>query len=71
MDEVYLEEDEAEEPLLPPAPPSHAPSGPGTPLQMVEPPALRTPPLATSDGPAVTPPPAEPERPPEGAAPVS
>jgi hypothetical protein len=70
MDEVYLEEDEDEEPLLPPAPPAHAPSGPGTPLQMVEPPALRTPSPPTADGPGATPP-AEPERPPEGATPAS
>jgi hypothetical protein len=81
LDEVYLEEDEAEEPLPPPAPPAAAPSGPGAPLQMVEAPALRTPPAPAApatDGanqgapPAdvVPPPPAGTERPPEGAPPV-
>jgi hypothetical protein len=64
LDEVYLEEDEPEEPLLPPSP--VAPSGQtttGQPLQMVEAPALRTPPatpptVAVSDGNAAAPPPA-------------
>lgn len=41
LDEVYLEEDEPAEPLLPPSP-APAPGG-ATPLQMVEPPVLRTP----------------------------
>ncbi len=64
LDEVYLEEDEPEEPLLPPAP-ATAPSGSATsqPLQMVEAPALRTPPAppptaAVSDGNAAVAPPA-------------
>ena len=35
MDEVYLEEDEPDEPLLPPSPPATAPPT-GQPLQMVE-----------------------------------
>jgi hypothetical protein len=71
LDEVYLEEDEPDEPLLPPAPPAPAPSGAGTPLQMVEPPGLRTPPSpATTDGPGAAPP-TEPERPAEGTTPAS
>ncbi len=37
LDEVYLEEDEPAEPLLPPTPPVTTPGG-ATPLQMVEPP---------------------------------
>ena len=48
IDEVYLEEDEPEEPLLPP-PPAPAPTGTSQPLQMVEAPTLR---------PIPTPPPA-------------
>lgn len=56
LDEVYLEEDEPEEPLLPPSPPVSA--GAGQPLQMVEAPALRTPPpTTTGDGNAAAPPP--------------
>jgi hypothetical protein len=64
MDEVYLEEGEPEEPLLPPSPPATAPSG-GQPLQMVEAPALRTPAAAPAvgDGPSSPPPP---EKPAEG-----
>lgn len=53
LDEVYLEEDEAEEPLLPPSPPPTSPSGSPSqkPLQMVDAPALRVPPPA-GDSPA-------------------
>jgi hypothetical protein len=40
IDEVYLEEDEPEEPLLPPTP-AAAPTGTSQPLQMVDAPALR------------------------------
>jgi hypothetical protein len=71
LDEVYLEEDEPEEPLLPPAAPA-ASTGSSQPLQMVDAPSLRTPPAAPAgDGnpafpppsstpaPAPTPPPAE------------
>jgi hypothetical protein len=57
IDEVYLEEDEPEEPLLPPAPaPAPAPSGTSQPLQMVEAPALRpvVPPPAPEASPPVT-----------------
>jgi hypothetical protein len=86
LDEVYLEEDEPEEPLLPPSAPAAAPSGTATPLAMVEPPALRTPPAApVADGnlPVTPPPPtaapadtgaattAPPERPTDGATPAS
>jgi phage shock protein PspC (stress-responsive transcriptional regulator) len=60
IDEVYLEEDEPEEPLLPPAAPAAPPpSGTAQPLQMVDAPALRTPPPA-GDGNAAAPPPAAP-----------
>jgi hypothetical protein len=41
MDEVYLEEEEPDEALLPPSAPASAPPS-GQPLQMVEAPALRT-----------------------------
>ena len=41
IDEVYLEEDEPEEPLLPPVP-AATPGGSSQPLQMVDAPALRT-----------------------------
>jgi hypothetical protein len=63
IDEVYLEEDEPEEPLLPPSPAADAAGSPGTsqPLQMVDAPALRTP---TGDGSASGPAPAQ-ARPPE------
>jgi hypothetical protein len=60
MDEVYLEEEEPDEPLLPPTPPATAPST-GQPLQMVEAPALRTPanaPASSETAPS-PPPPAE------------
>jgi hypothetical protein len=67
LDEVYLEEDEAEEPLLPPPAPPSAPASSGTakplqmvdapvqPLQMVDAPVLRTPP-PTGDGNSSPPP---------------
>jgi hypothetical protein len=58
LDEVYLEEDEPEEPLLPPTAPPAASTGSSQPLQMVEAPALRAPPAApTGDGNASFPPP--------------
>jgi hypothetical protein len=70
IDEVYLEEDEPEEPLLPPGTPgahaAGAPPGTAQPLQMVEAPVLRTP---TGDGSPPAPAPAEtrpPESPPSG-----
>jgi hypothetical protein len=66
IDEVYLEEDEPEEPLMPPTP---ATAGTTQPLQMVDAPALRTPPPAGDGNPAATPAPMQPaERPPEGPA---
>jgi hypothetical protein len=75
LDEVYLEEDEAEEPLLPPAP-ATAPAGSQTPLAMVEPPA---PPAGDGNPPAPIPPPTDastaatgkPDRPGDGATPAS
>jgi hypothetical protein len=79
MDEVYLEEDEPDEPLLPPAAPPGT-TAPGQPLQMVEAPVLRTPAPAAAENPPVppasepatspTPAPAPPEPPPSGNGPV-
>jgi hypothetical protein len=60
LDEVYLEEEEADEPLLPPSEPAAAPAGPA--VTMVEAPTLRTP-AAEVPAPAAataTPPPPEP-----------
>jgi hypothetical protein len=49
MDEVYLEEEDTEEPYSAPTTPASTPATTGAPLQMVEPPALRpTPPPGTS-----------------------
>lgn len=67
LDEVYLEEDEPEEPLLPPSP--AATTGTGQPLQMVEAPALRTPP-PVADGSPATGATATPAPPAEGTPPV-
>ncbi|HEX4589929.1 MAG TPA: hypothetical protein VH120_08380, partial [Gemmataceae bacterium] len=66
LDEVYLEEDEPEEPLLPPVPSASPAAGTGQPLQMVEAPALRAP---TGDGSPPAPAPVE-TRPPETQPPV-
>ena len=60
LDEVYLEEDEPEEPLLPPTPAPAA--GSSQPLQMVEAPTLRPaspapePAPVPADSPTATPP---------------
>lgn len=55
LDEVYLEEDEPDEPLLPPPTAPASSAGSGQPLQMVEAPALRTvPPSGASESPAGT-----------------
>jgi hypothetical protein len=64
IDEVYLEEDEPEEPLLPPTPPA----GTSQPLQMVDAPTLRTPPTPTGDGSPPSAPAQAADRPPEGPA---
>jgi hypothetical protein len=58
LDEVYLEEEEPDEPLLPPSAPAGtpAPAGAGTPLQMVEAPAVRTPESAPAPAPVTAPP---------------
>lgn len=60
MDEIYLEEEDQDlsyAPAAAPAPaPSSAPAGTGQPLQMVEPPTLRTAPAPAAAPPTSTPP---------------